>query len=434
MYSRVATSNRIEDISVINEEQIEESLRNNVVIENEVDDYVEDGDNKENNATEPESSSRPSGFQHNQRRQSRTTNFLIYTNEPLNSSLQSFEPRASPPPEYSFIDHIANRRHSINTISPALRDNYSNETSVRTPESLSDSSGSENTQETTSTSSGNSVGSRSTNSDYSDRGSNQIDSNGSRRVLRRHSNQIHPGIIGETNSFPLLDLPMVHNHMNFESNAQPQKIIEGSRHLTENDNFMNSVSSGRRHSNLSLPSRPSTAAGSRTSARSCRPTSSIAYNRPHTTGIQRGPSPRNSIKIKSKWSSPLEVIHLPPGGPDCLPGCGYSGLPCYACSTKEKTPWNNSPAEVHRRSFLGIPLRRSRRRSPSSGSHRRRRRSDTCFGSVQKCIKRIKRRMKLPSSRTNQCILTVILIYILLCVQFIITGIMAGKTEALKSS
>ncbi|XP_064103640.1 uncharacterized protein LOC135213575 [Macrobrachium nipponense] len=25
--------------------------------------------------------------------------------------------------------------------------------------------------------------------------------------------------------------------------------------------------------------------------------------------------------------------HIPPGGPNCLPGCGYSGLPCYYCSS-----------------------------------------------------------------------------------------------------
>ncbi|XP_037798299.1 uncharacterized protein LOC119593442 [Penaeus monodon] len=37
--------------------------------------------------------------------------------------------------------------------------------------------------------------------------------------------------------------------------------------------------------------------------------------------------------------------HVPPGGPDCLPGCGYSGLPCYNCSLQPVQPQreNNAP-------------------------------------------------------------------------------------------
>lgn len=28
-----------------------------------------------------------------------------------------------------------------------------------------------------------------------------------------------------------------------------------------------------------------------------------------------------------------QQAHIPPGGPNCLPGCGYSGLPCYNCTS-----------------------------------------------------------------------------------------------------
>ncbi|KAK7074983.1 hypothetical protein SK128_016768 [Halocaridina rubra] len=34
--------------------------------------------------------------------------------------------------------------------------------------------------------------------------------------------------------------------------------------------------------------------------------------------------------------------HIPPGGPNCLPGCGYFGLPCYNCSSMQN---NAQPQE-----------------------------------------------------------------------------------------
>ncbi|CAL4130563.1 unnamed protein product, partial [Meganyctiphanes norvegica] len=36
----------------------------------------------------------------------------------------------------------------------------------------------------------------------------------------------------------------------------------------------------------------------------------------------------------SQTQNPLQMTnnHIPPAGPNCLPGCGYSGLPCYNCT------------------------------------------------------------------------------------------------------
>ena len=65
-----------------------------------------------------------------------------------------------------------------------------------------------------------------------------------------------------------------------------------------------------------------------------RPTSTF-HCRPRSTGICPNRSARYSWPA-TKWEN-IDIIHLPPAGPDCVPGCGYSGLPCYVCSSKDQS-------------------------------------------------------------------------------------------------
>ena len=245
-----------------------------------------------------------------------------------------------------------------------------------------------------------------------------------------------------TSAGVLTDLPRVHSGLYLNRNVQSHKVVEGSRHFQDRNEYSSRAPSSRRRSYEStniavvsarsnLRTRPSTAIGrGNISATSCRPASSV-NNRPRSTGVRRMSSPRINV-TKKKWS-PVEVIHLPPNGPDCLPGCGYSGLPCYVCSTKDKNPWAEPPAEIHRNRFFGFNFRSRNRTTPLNPNLRRQRRNNSgslkCKDAVKICCIRIKSRFRLPRSRTNQCILTVVLIYILLCIQFIITGFMAGSAR-----
>lgn len=56
-----------------------------------------------------------------------------------------------------------------------------------------------------------------------------------------------------------------------------------------------------------------------------------------------------------KWEN-MEVVHFPPTGPDCLPGCGYSGLPCYVCSSKDYEDPNKSVNTSHNIFSASYPI------------------------------------------------------------------------------
>ncbi|XP_068214731.1 uncharacterized protein [Palaemon carinicauda] len=45
--------------------------------------------------------------------------------------------------------------------------------------------------------------------------------------------------------------------------------------------------------------------------------------------------------------------HIPPRGPNCLPGCGYSGLPCYNCSFQ--TYLQQPPESLSQQNNQGFP-------------------------------------------------------------------------------
>ncbi|XP_047735606.1 uncharacterized protein LOC125177610 [Hyalella azteca] len=86
-----------------------------------------------------------------------------------------------------------------------------------------------------------------------------------------------------------------------------------------------------------------------------RPASTL-NSRPRSTNVCRA---RSGLYNWSnlKRSSSHDLSHLPPAGPDCLPGCGYSGLPCYVCSSKryqEQYKLRESPA--HRTFGLEFPI------------------------------------------------------------------------------
>ncbi|XP_042876636.1 uncharacterized protein LOC122256200 [Penaeus japonicus] len=51
-----------------------------------------------------------------------------------------------------------------------------------------------------------------------------------------------------------------------------------------------------------------------------------------TQGLQQNPPVQSSVGVGASVQG--LPPHIPPGGPDCLPGCGYSGLPCYNCSLR----------------------------------------------------------------------------------------------------
>lgn len=53
--------------------------------------------------------------------------------------------------------------------------------------------------------------------------------------------------------------------------------------------------------------------------------------------VTRGRKNGSTRKMSSRLMNIFELSHYPPGGPDCQPGCGYTGLPCYTCSTKQQS-------------------------------------------------------------------------------------------------
>ena len=83
---------------------------------------------------------------------------------------------------------------------------------------------------------------------------------------------------------------------------------------------------------LLRPSEPPAYQHPSSSGQRSRPSSTL-NSRPRSTGVCRARSARYSWPA-TKWEN-IDVLHFPPSGPDCLPGCGYSGLPCYVCSAKE---------------------------------------------------------------------------------------------------
>lgn len=163
-----------------------------------------------------------------------------------------------------------------------------------------------------------------------------------------------------------------------------------------------------------------------------RPVSTTG-GQPRRTEVRRNSSPRCT------WSPPIlnnaDVFHLPPGGPDCHPGCGYSGLPCYVCSTKGMQSVNVENSERRARSSIFSILHRydSPVRHRSTGqqtltngeeSSFTERVMKPCFYGLYSCAKGLKERIHLPQSRVKQLGLTFFIMYVLLILHIGITRIL----------
>ena len=98
--------------------------------------------------------------------------------------------------------------------------------------------------------------------------------------------------------------------------AQPSSSGDGGRRPSTRSSISSTTRQSHRRPSSNLHHRPS----------------STLHNRPRSTGVCRARSARFTWPA-TRWEN-IDVVHLPPTGPDCLPGCGYSGLPCYACSSK----------------------------------------------------------------------------------------------------
>ncbi|KAF2353668.1 hypothetical protein FHG87_015575 [Trinorchestia longiramus] len=106
---------------------------------------------------------------------------------------------------------------------------------------------------------------------------------------------------GLATSLDELSMLRVHGTIGESSNRRPMSIIYGHRPLSTRRNSAH------------------------------RPGSTL-NSRPRSTNVCRAMSGRHSWPLVKHPIS--DVFHLPPSGPDCHPGCGYSGLPCYVCSSK----------------------------------------------------------------------------------------------------
>lgn len=60
---------------------------------------------------------------------------------------------------------------------------------------------------------------------------------------------------------------------------------------------------------------------------------------------------QNPVQVQD----PLQMTanHIPPGGPNCLPGCGYSGLPCYNCSMGPAQPPGTTQTSSATQGYFG---------------------------------------------------------------------------------
>ena len=218
------------------------------------------------------------------------------------------------------------------------------------------------------------------------------------------------------NNFEQLDPSSLNVYLNNNSNTNScsdrNLSLENIRNISnKNENF---------HHNSN---RPYTCIGPRQ-----RPLSSILnkssnldFNRPQSTYHPRETDSKPTNVIK-KWPT-SGMLHQPPTGPDCLPGCGYSGLPCYMCSTKLiKEP----PAEVHRSTANIInftPLRPMRRLSSNnnndndrSRNQRNRRNNQRSPKYCRTVIKGYKSLMKRIGVARFRAIVLITILYIMLII------------------
>lgn len=161
-----------------------------------------------------------------------------------------------------------------------------------------------------------------------------------------------------------------------------------------------------------------------------RPVSSTT-NHIQTTERRRNPSAKCKLPAYSVYN--IDFYHLPPGGPDCYPGCGYSGLPCYVCSTKHLNEDLQGSELSTRSSIFTVlqPTHQSRGQqtfSPNFSDEPPITRCQAffkpCSLCCHECMNRIRSRIHLPNSRLKQLGLTCFIVYLLLIIHIGVTRLL----------